>query len=93
MREEIEMPDELKPCPFCGGSDLIAESGPSIYGGPARIICNQCEAEAHRDTWNSRAEIAIQMPEKFSPNDSGDWAYWDDQVHRSIEAAGAKWRE
>lgn len=61
MREEIEMDDILKPCPFCGSSDLVVESGPSIYGGPARISCNQCEAEAHCDTWNNRVSIPGDM--------------------------------
>ncbi len=50
---------ELKPCPFCGGSNLEACSGAGGY-----IICKDCDAygpalsgAAAEDAWNKRARV------------------------------------
>jgi Lar family restriction alleviation protein len=51
---------ELKPCPFCGDSDLRDE--PSDVSDAHEVSCNNCggmmwamsKAQAHND-WNARA--------------------------------------
>lgn len=42
-----------------------------------------------RNVWvASRAELVIELPERFDKHDSGDWTYWADGVDAAIEAAG-----
>lgn len=36
----------------------------------------------------SRAALVVALPDTWSPNDCGDWAYWADAVDAAIEAAG-----
>lgn len=48
--------DELKPCPFCGGTDLN-QFWVSVNFGAARIDkiqCRSCDAEALKSAWNAR---------------------------------------
>ncbi|WP_417786711.1 hypothetical protein [Stutzerimonas xanthomarina] len=51
-----------------------------------------------RNVWvaswaESRAQIVIELPERFDKYDSGDWTYWADGVDAAIEAAGVKVKE
>lgn len=42
------MTEKLKPCPFCGGTDIEVES--SDYGGPY-VFCNDCGALGPPTRW------------------------------------------
>lgn len=39
---------KLKPCPFCGGKDIQADSN--------TLFCADCGVLTHKEAWNSRAE-------------------------------------
>ena len=42
------MSDNLKPCPFCGGSKIVVEEGLNL------TFCNGCSAETDMGDWNTR---------------------------------------
>ena len=54
---------KLKPCPFCGSTEINLDPGSPGYGYPS-INCQNCEAEGPyiesededvlRDAWNNR---------------------------------------
>ena len=53
--------DKLKPCPFCGSTNLYHGMGIDVF----KVICRDCSAEAGRsfntlegavDSWNARAK-------------------------------------
>jgi hypothetical protein len=47
-----------------------------------------------RNVWvASRAEVVIDLPERFDKYDSGDWMYWADGVDAAIESAGLTVKE
>ena len=49
------------------------------------------EANLMEKAWQaSRAALVIELPDSFSPNDCGDWAYWAELVDKAIEAAGVR---
>jgi len=71
------MSQELKPCPFCGGTEIFIEPDEVGSGGqwvsPIHVGCAQCKAEQQADdeasaidAWNRRAEPSIA-----APSDSG----------------------
>ena len=39
---------ELKPCPFCGGTNICTEKGINLN------YCDSCSAEANIEHWNTR---------------------------------------
>ena len=39
---------ELKPCPFCGGTNICTEKGINLN------YCDSCSAEANIEHWNNR---------------------------------------
>lgn len=41
----------------------------------------------------SRAALCVELPDTWSPNDCGDWAYWADAVDAAIKAAGVRVKE
>ena len=55
---------ELKPCPFCGGANLLEYTTKQLHQAPRYTIkCMDCMAEMARskpqkakDAWNRRAE-------------------------------------
>ena len=48
-RNEVEeMTDELKPCPFCGGSEIVVHEELNL------TYCNGCSAETDMGDWNTR---------------------------------------
>ena len=57
------MSDELKPCPFCGSSDLLIEHMDGTILHPAyAVVCNYCGARSnyvdrgeHVAVWNRRS--------------------------------------
>lgn len=49
--------DELKPCPFCGGRDLVSNEWELDAGYVDAIECNDCYAAAPESVWNNRVEI------------------------------------
>lgn len=55
------MSDELKPCPFCGNTEI--STGRSIFGGMHTFSCDRCklsveflwqDREKCIETWNKR---------------------------------------
>jgi len=49
------MSEELKPCPFCGGTKICTEKGINLN------YCDSCSAEANIEHWNTRPlEDALQ---------------------------------
>jgi IS5 family transposase len=63
------MNDELKPCPFCGSSDVKEYTDKSIH-------CRQCGAESGVD-WNTRPledSLRAQLAEKDAELDAADAA-------------------
>jgi len=47
--------NELKPCPFCGGTNICTEKGINLN------YCDSCSAEANIEHWNTRPlEDALQ---------------------------------
>ena len=40
--------NELKPCPFCGGTNICTEKGINLN------YCDSCSAEANIEHWNTR---------------------------------------
>ncbi|SFQ46894.1 hypothetical protein SAMN05216229_12366 [Geopseudomonas sagittaria] len=56
-----------------------------------RLSCSRGWAEL---IWQaSRAAVVVELPDTWSPNDCGDWAYWADAVDSAIEAAGVRIKE
>jgi Restriction alleviation protein Lar len=62
---------ELKPCAFCGGTDIFIEPDELGSGGqwvsPIHVGCTECKAEQYADTedeavakWNRRAALSSQ---------------------------------
>lgn len=49
---------ELKPCPFCGGTNLEVHGKPGILNAHDDIGCNDCDAFTPEPTWNRRAKPA-----------------------------------
>ena len=47
------MPEELKPCPFCGGKAYIGEN--TVFNGMFYACCCDCSASAG-DEFNSKEE-------------------------------------
>ncbi len=100
------MEKELKPCPFCGAEARLDQrvtqslwnSNDAVF---SHVACDECdisgqdfcddpEGEEAIDWWNRRAAPVIEMPDKFSPDDCGEWAYWEGPLHAAVEAAGVK---
>jgi CDGSH-type Zn-finger protein len=52
------MSEELKPCPFCGGTDLEVHGKPGILNAHDDVGCNACDAFTPLPTWNRRAQPA-----------------------------------
>lgn len=57
------MSKKLKPCPFCGGEDIIKQSVQVNFGISRYMSCNSCGAHgtfthdedmSHEDKWNTR---------------------------------------
>jgi len=42
------MSEELRPCPFCGGTNICTEKGINLN------YCDSCSAEANIEHWNTR---------------------------------------
>ena len=42
------MNEELRPCPFCGGTNICTEKGINLN------YCDSCSAEANIEHWNKR---------------------------------------
>ena len=42
------MNEELRPCPFCGGTNICTEKGINLN------YCDSCSAEANIEHWNNR---------------------------------------
>lgn len=70
------MSDELKPCPFCGGSEIYAEEYEHHPGAMRwRVFCAGCmagvdtgtrqSADAAVQDWNRRAERTCRMGKVF----------------------------
>lgn len=68
----IELDDELKPCPFCGGKAYINVDHEAVEDTEKRhwaytVVCNRCCAtsgltylpEKAREAWNWRADNEI----------------------------------
>lgn len=67
------MSEKLKPCPFCGGKQIILDCWEGIHGMNYFVRCRKCRitlyssdgfmlqsfatAEAAEKAWNSRAEV------------------------------------
>jgi len=47
-RREEEMSEELRPCPFCGGTKICTEKGINLN------YCDNCSAESNVEHWNTR---------------------------------------
>ncbi len=79
-KEELEMNEKLKPCPFCGGNALVLrEYHTNCYG----IKCLKCESYVkvnERERWNNRSNCQgsldgstgdktspIEEPERIDP--------------------------
>jgi hypothetical protein len=55
MAADVKVP-ELKPCPFCGGTDLRGAQWTDKEGNEVPAIeCHDCLAGAIRSTWNKRS--------------------------------------
>jgi Lar family restriction alleviation protein len=58
------MSGKLKPCPFCGSYDCVADI--SDFSGNARVTCMHCEAagpfeknaDKAKEAWNRRIVLA-----------------------------------
>lgn len=54
----------LKPCPFCGGTDLRLETysiQPDDYWGGS-VRCNDCDAEGGRpECWHDEHDVADEV--------------------------------
>jgi len=49
------MSEELRPCPFCGGTKICTEKGINLN------YCDNCSAESNVEHWNNRPiEDALQ---------------------------------
>jgi len=49
------MSEELRPCPFCGGTKICTEKGINLN------YCDNCSAESNIEHWNTRPiEDALQ---------------------------------
>ncbi|MFM0044061.1 Lar family restriction alleviation protein [Paraburkholderia sediminicola] len=62
------MSDELKPCPFCGGTDLdwTAEQADAVtfFG---QIHCNSCDTVVHsEECWRSDEDAEIDAKDKWN---------------------------
>jgi NMD protein affecting ribosome stability and mRNA decay len=42
------MSEELRPCPFCGGTNICTEKGINLN------YCDNCSAESNVERWNAR---------------------------------------
>lgn len=42
------MSEELRPCPFCGGTKICTEKGINLN------YCDNCSAESNVERWNTR---------------------------------------
>jgi len=42
------MSEELRPCPFCGGTKICTEKGINLN------YCDNCSAESNVEHWNNR---------------------------------------
>ncbi len=53
---------ELRPCPFCGETDVITIKEPLEKDGLAMVLCLNCYAEAplnyENGGWNTRADLS-----------------------------------
>ena len=74
------MSEELRPCPFCGGTNICTEKGINLN------YCDSCSAEANIEHWNTRpiedalnkriAELEAEIDE-LKPYRDGYDAYED----------------
>ena len=45
---------ELKPCPFCGGDDLVREIVQETGYTVTTVVCQSCCAMCEEEQWNKR---------------------------------------
>jgi len=81
--KEIEAPEDMKPCPFCGESHLLVSDKFEVIpddDGPGRcstvVFCESCSSEFELDwhsksflemVWNKRSEVE---PETLNKDDA-----------------------
>ena len=72
---------ELKPCPFCGGTNICTEKGINLN------YCDSCSAEANIEHWNNRPiedALRARIAELEAENERFT-------VHSDIERQDDKW--
>ena len=60
------MSEELRPCPFCGGTKICTEKGINLN------YCDNCSAESNVEHWNTRPiedELRARIAELEADND------------------------
>jgi Lar family restriction alleviation protein len=64
---------DLKPCPFCGSSDIVLQQETVLGGAFARYFCNSCSVR-HTFSTSSRTESqkAIKKAEEIW-NSRANW--------------------
>jgi len=78
------MSEELRPCPFCGGTKICTEKGINLN------YCDNCSAESNVEHWNTRpiedelrsriAELEEQVWDLNLANEKLESAYFADET-------------
>ena len=66
------MSGELKPCPCCGGSDLIRELATNDR---VWVKCTSCTMMGWADDWNARADDWISVDDRLPDEGGRYWCY------------------
>lgn len=69
----------LKPCPFCGGTN-INERQYGQFDLHSEVWCANCQVSASNEsTWNRRAEPSAWQPIELAPHDTKVLLWWPEQ--------------
>lgn len=74
MTNEAQATDALKPCPFCGSSDVYSER---IDLSSSAIICNDCQARGPETCNINDEDVAAEDDKDMAPGENAARRLWN----------------